>query len=649
MGMIKLITGILILIFSLFSISTFSQEKGQEIKEGKVYKVHLVEAGNTLYGLHKKYNISIEAILKANPEAANGLDIGQKLLIPSGVVAASTQKHIVESKQTLYGISRIYNCTVEELIKLNPTAEKGLDIGQVLIVPATSESQEAEVQPQQISSPFNETVRNEDTLQFEVSLEDSVLQYTVKEGETLYSIARRFMVPLDKLKERNNIRWNRIKPGQVLIIPLKKESVEKIEVKPVEVPDMLVRDSVEIVFQRKEKYKIAVLLPLRIEENGKILSGIYNEHSSLDKLTDISLDFFMGAQMALDSLEQLGLNADVEFFDTRGDIERMNVFLNSENALDLDLIIGPFYPNLLEVTAKWCKIREVRMLAVTKVSAKILENNPFVYSLVPSEMTLIAGMAKYLALEHADDDLFLINGRTEETRNRNKFFLSVYNQHLPLNGHQIKSIGLGASSGRDLFNKIDEDTTTLFICLESDVKSIMNMVNTLNAAKNYSSRLANAKVYLVGTSEWLEYSAFNTYYKNRFHFHFASSNYLNYQTDSLNTFVKKFRERYEADPSQYAIHAFDAVLSQGAEMMLGLEKKSGLMDYFSLEQVSWGHGYENMSAFIAKQMDYEIHLLDIVDQVDFFIKTPTNDVKKDEGQQTGTGNEQIETTPAENH
>jgi hypothetical protein len=113
--------------------------------------------------------------------------------------------------------------------------------------------------------------------------------------------------------------------------------------------------------------------------------------------------------------------------------------------------------------------------------------------------------------------------------------------------------------------------------------------------------------------------------------------------------VKKFREQFEIDPSQYAIHAFDAVLSQGAEMMLGMEKKTGLMDYFSLKQVSWGHGYENMSAFIAKQKDYEIHLLDIVDQLDYLRTTPTNDVKKDEGEQTGRSTEKIETTPAENH
>ena len=647
--MIKSITGILILMVSLFSFTLFSQEKGEEIKDGKVYKVHFVEAGNTLYGLHKKYDVSIEDILKVNPEASNGLDIGQKLLIPSGVLAASTKKHIVEAKQTLYGISRIYNCTVEELIKLNPNADKGLDIGQVLIVPITSENHQTEVEDQPISSPFNATVRKEDTLKYEVSLEDSVLRYTVKKGETLYSISRRFMVPLNKLKERNNMRWNRIKPGQVLIIPLKKESVEKIEVKPIEVLDTLVNDTLQTVFKRKEKYKIAVFLPLRIEENGKILSGIYNEHSSLDLLTDISLDFLMGTQMALDSLEKLGLNADVEFFDTRGNVERINDFLNSENALDLDLVIGPFYPNLIAVTAEWCKRREVRMLAVTKIPAKILENNPFVYSVVPSEMTLIAGMAKYLALEHADDDLFLINGRTEETKNRNKFFLNIYNQHLHVGGRQIRSIGLGASSGRDLFNKIDEDTTTLFICLESDVKSIMNMVNTLNAAKNYSSRLRNAKIRLVGTSEWLEYEAFNTYYKNRFQFHFASSSYLNYHTDSLNEFVKNYRDQFGSDPSQYAIHAFDAVLSQGAEMLLGMEKKSGLSDYFTLKQVSWGHGYENMSAFIAKQMEYEIHLLDIIEKVEYFMNTPKNEVKKDEGQQTGTRTGEIETTPAENH
>lgn len=606
--------------FFLISLSSFSQEMGEEIRGNEVFKIHIVEAGNTLYGLQKKYGVEIEAIIKENPSAEKGLSVGQRLYIPTGLSPTETKVHVVEKKETLYGISRVYGCSIDELIKLNPEVENGLKVGQELKVPDPN-ADEIEVEIDQEV----EKESAEDTVSYKVNFTDSIINYKVKKGETLYSISRRFMVPVEKLVDENEIKRNKIKPGQVLIIPLKKERIEKVEVRNIVEKDSIPQDTLGPVFKIKQKYKVAVLLPLRLQENSEALSGMYDEDTRLDQLTSISLDFLMGAQLALDSLENLGLNADVEIFDTRGDLEVLNDFLESEKALNLDLIIGPFYPNLVEQTAKWCEMREVRMLAVTKVPMKILKNNPYIYSVVPSEMTLIAAMAKYIAVTHFDDNIFLIKGSDEETKNRNKLFTSVYNANKSEGANEIKSMGVGNSSGRELFNVIDEDTTTLFISLESNVKTIMNFVNTLNAAKNYSPRVGKANVYLVGTQEWLDFEAFNSYYRNRFQFHYSASNYLNFNTDSLNTFVEQYRGRYESDPTRYSVHGFDVVLSQGAGLLLGLEIENGLMDHFALSTLKKGHGYENMSAFIVKQKVYEIQLLKIIENANYFEGTSAED------------------------
>src|SRR5690554_548538 len=112
------ILAVLILVLTT-SFGIFSQEIGEETRNGQLYKVHAVEAGNTLYGLHKKYNVAIDEIIKANPSAKEGLQMGQKLYIP--VKAAEPQKqdltftlHKVKRKETLYGISRQYDCRSEE-------------------------------------------------------------------------------------------------------------------------------------------------------------------------------------------------------------------------------------------------------------------------------------------------------------------------------------------------------------------------------------------------------------------------------------------------------------------------------------------------------------------------------------------------------
>ena len=619
MGMRKLILGIL---FFLTFFGSFAQEMGEEIKNDQIFKIHFVEAGNTLYGLHNKYNVSIEDIIKENPEASNGLSIGQRLLIPTGISPSKTKTHIVQKKETLFGISRKYDCKVDELIALNPGVENGLDIGQELIVPNSDIIEDDSDLIEESSEQQLDTVKIEDTVRYEVDLSDSLIKYIVKDGETLYSISRRFMVSVEKLSEDNEIKRNRIKPGDVINIALKKERIEKIEVKQIFPLDSVkVKDSIPS-FEIKYKYDVAILLPLRIQENGDVLSGMLDEDTRLDQLTNISLDFLMGVQMALDSLERLGLNANVEFYDTRGDEKRLSEFLEQSKNKELDLVIGPFYPNLVEKTASWCQSHEIRMIAVTKIPMKILKSNPYVYSMVPSDLTLIAAMAEYVANTHFDDNLFLIKSQNKEVQNRIELFKSVYNANVRGQSSKIKMMNIGNSSGRELFNAIDEDTTTLFICLENDVKAIMNFVNTLNAAKNYSSRVGKANVILVGTNEWLDYEAFNSYYRNRFQFHYASSNFLNFSSDSIKYFVEQFREKYDADASRYSIHGFDVMLSQGARLMLGIDRDNGIMDHFSMSALKGKHGMDNMSGFIIKQNDYHLFLMGIIENVNYFEQTP---------------------------
>lgn len=57
------------------------QSQDTLIENGKVFLIHKVVAGQTLYGLSKAYNITIEDIIKYNPQAENGIKIGEDIKI----------------------------------------------------------------------------------------------------------------------------------------------------------------------------------------------------------------------------------------------------------------------------------------------------------------------------------------------------------------------------------------------------------------------------------------------------------------------------------------------------------------------------------------------------------------------------------------
>lgn len=149
-------------------------------------KTYTVKKGDTLYGISKMFNTTVDELKKLNNLNTNTLSIGQQLVIPSN---ENEITYIVKVGDTLYSIARKYNVTVDELINLNNLSTTNLYPGQQLL----------------IKSNNNE------------------IEYLVKGGDNLYSIAKRYNTTVEAIKEKNNLTTNLLSIGQILIIPLTEE------------------------------------------------------------------------------------------------------------------------------------------------------------------------------------------------------------------------------------------------------------------------------------------------------------------------------------------------------------------------------------------------------------------------------------------
>lgn len=141
--MIKRILALL----TLLSVSTFlfSQEVQVKISkdkvrvDGKTYYVHIVQTGETLYSISKAYGVNQSDIAISNPDIYAGLKVGQALKIPVSIKETQSDEdyiyHIVKRKETLFGISRMYNVSMEDIIRLNPEVKEGLKLSQTLRIP----------------------------------------------------------------------------------------------------------------------------------------------------------------------------------------------------------------------------------------------------------------------------------------------------------------------------------------------------------------------------------------------------------------------------------------------------------------------------------------------------------------------------------
>lgn len=176
---------------------------GSEVIDGKVYVLHRVEQGESVYSIATKYGASMREIVAVSPEVKKGLAIGIVIKVPySGkkvvVKTDSNQNeyHIVKAGETLYSISRIYNVSVDDIMKWSGITSSALNIDQKLKVSGNRVPDKTVVV---ITDRGNQI-------------------HVVTQGEGLYGIARTYNITVDDIVKWNQLQSTSLSVGQQLIV-----------------------------------------------------------------------------------------------------------------------------------------------------------------------------------------------------------------------------------------------------------------------------------------------------------------------------------------------------------------------------------------------------------------------------------------------
>lgn len=97
-----------------------------------LYRYHLVNAGETMFGLSRQYGVSSDSILSWNNMSGYGLKLGQNLIVGK---KEKEVRHVVQQGETLYKISKQYNVPIDMILKRNHKTESALKLGEELIIP----------------------------------------------------------------------------------------------------------------------------------------------------------------------------------------------------------------------------------------------------------------------------------------------------------------------------------------------------------------------------------------------------------------------------------------------------------------------------------------------------------------------------------
>ncbi|PWK00676.1 amino acid/amide ABC transporter substrate-binding protein (HAAT family) [Flavobacterium araucananum] len=404
--------------------------------------IHEVQPKETFYSIEKKYGISDDALKAANPVLEKtGVQIGQKLVIPakgaagkSLVASEKTAKekgpekyvyHDVIAKETKFSIAKQYSITIEELEKRNPEIVSSLPIGYRLTIKGKAPKTEASNQALANTAKPAETKKAADMPKKPTSYMD----YQVKPKETFYSLSRTFHLSQEELTQLNPALAEGVKEGMVLKVPtgylapspiiaqqqpVEKEA-EKATEKGADKPTENTGGSIKIVDKVKsetvsadpevveltkkrgqnERQKLVLLLPFNLNKMQNDTTSTANRIKN-DKFLNMTLDFYSGAMMAIDSARTLKLPIDVAIYDSQETKTASNVSaLISQNKLqDTDAVIGPFYQNNAESTANTLRLYNIPVISpLSKDKANPIDN---LYQTIPSNEVVRNAMFEYM-------------------------------------------------------------------------------------------------------------------------------------------------------------------------------------------------------------------------------------------------------------
>ena len=507
----KLKAGDFIRIFELIE-----NNKSEQIS----FIIHKIKRKQTLSEISSIYGVSENLILKYNIEIEikrnNILKIPiDKVRINKSNVVDKLKAYTVKPKEGKWRIAYKYGISINTLENINPEIGSILKLGQKIAVPNKDEIK------------LNSIEENNDYFEIQKNIQISVLEQ--KLGLKNNSIVKLNPGILDSVEK-----------GIIIKVPISTKTNEDV----INLSKKSLQDNI-IDFDKK---KFAIILPFRldnfdydsIQKSTPILKN--------DKLLNISLDFLFGAEMAVNSYSELGIDVQMDVFDSALDKNKIDKILDENNFEIYDFIIGPLTNNLFNYFVSSTKDLEIK---IVKPLSKKQNTDSRIINTIPNDTLLFNEIISHVKSDTTKSEKYIISDlKSIEISNK------------------IKRI---FPDSKQFFSKINEsgdDTKTLvYDDLDSTFVKGKNIVFLETKEQGFVSNVSSILNSFI--NDTIKIELFTTNKNNAFEGVNVSNNYLsnlkfkyastNKKIDIIEDkpFIDKFISKYNYFPSKYSIRAYD--------------------------------------------------------------------------------------------
>lgn len=411
--------------------------------------IHTVAKGETIYSIAAMYNTTVQQIYAMNPAAEKGIKTGDKLRILKGKTISGYSNHLIEAKETLYSVARMYNISVDDIKDANQGLnENSFKTGKTIKIP-----------------------------RFGAPATTSGSLYSVQKGETLYSISKKHSVSVESLLVANpSIKDTGLREGMTLNIPGKASLPAYNNRRPIE-SEIATKSA-----PKGETVRIGIFF------------SFTDTGSSIQK--DKLAEYYEGFLLALRDMKAKGLNAEIYTFDIgpEKNTKRLESLLGTNEVRNLNLMIGGVSKQQIEAMSKFSKKAGIKYV-IPFGSTSSIENNPDMFQMTTSHSNLYPEIVSAFVEKFGDCNVVFVS---ETGLNDKADFVAELKKGLSKSGIQYKAI-TGSENLLENINANLRSGKNILVPTSSSEATLRKILTT-------TELLNSSSVSLFGYPEWQAYT-----------------------------------------------------------------------------------------------------------------------------------------------
>lgn len=486
--------------------------------------------------------------------------------------------YTIKKGETMKEIAKRLNMKTRDLLRLNPDVDRRPEENTLIIIPNTKQvKKKEENKKNKIDEVKSNTIviDEKDIKPLEVKVDIDKLKkdyvvHKIKNGDSFYQLARFFNVAENDLQELN---------PQLTDEELEEDSYVLIKPKTDETEVSIYAD----VIKENSSINIAMLLPFKAASYDTISGD--DIFARPKNLANIVTDFYLGSQIAIDSIRKLGVQVDVKVYDTGARNSKIREIIKEESLDTNDVLIGPFYSSEVKTLAKEVKVPLVYPVYSSNQSDFTSRH---IIKAIPSIERRKEVIVSYIKNMYQDENLIVITDSIQRVSGALDKTLRELKTNRLVKAIKIIEPKDGYIKKEVLVNSLVSGAKNL-ILLETEkqvmyydaVNSLISLPTQEDIDLEKEEGIESTMIPIAEDTEiqifcYMKTDEFDIIDNNKLaklNFTYASDIFENEQSREATVFNKKYLEKNDAMPSYYATKGFDITFDTLMRLASGNELK----------------------------------------------------------------------------